>query len=232
MSQMTDQRRLWVARVALILTTCLTGPAFAGSLTVKLTGQGLPLKNAVVSLSPAKSPRAKRLPQREMDQRELNFEPHVLAVQVGSEVRFPNSDNTRHQVYSFSPAKAFELPLYSGTKAKPILLETPGVVELGCNIHDWMLGYIVVLDTPYFAVTDASGQVTLQAPEGTYRLDVWHELQIAPTNQRTSQQVNLTDAKTSLNVEIRVKSAPNRQEPVDERLRDLQQKFRNLKRGK
>ncbi|MEO6155971.1 MAG: methylamine utilization protein [Thermomonas sp.] len=218
--------------VAVIVAACQSTSAFAGTLTVKLTGEGVPLKNAVVSLYAAKTPPRTPLTPREMDQRGLNFQPHVLAVQAGSEVLFPNSDNTRHQVYSFSPAKTFELPLYSGTKAKPILLGTPGVVELGCNIHDWMLGYIVVLDTPYFAVTDANGRVTLQAPAGSYRLDVWHELQTAPTNQRTSQQVSLTDANKTLQVEIQVKPAQSQQQPVDERLRDLQQKFRNIKSGK
>jgi plastocyanin len=232
MSQMMSARHMLFTQLVVILSVLVTGSAFAGTLTVRVTAQGIPLENAVVSLHQAKAPPATHPAPHEMDQRGLNFQPHVLAVQVGSEVRFPNSDNTRHQVYSFSPAKTFILPLYSGTKAKPILLDKPGVVELGCNIHDWMLGYIVVLDTPYFGITDADGQVTLQAPAGNYRLDIWHELQTAPTDRQTSQQVRLTDAKSYIQVEIRVKAAPPQQEPVDNRLRDLQQKFRDLKRGK
>ncbi|WP_196767929.1 hypothetical protein, partial [Streptobacillus moniliformis] len=75
--------------------------------------------------------------------------PHVLAITVGSEVRFPNRDKLRHQVYSFSKAKTFDLPLYSGHPAAPVRFDEIGVVELGCNIHDGMIGYIVVLDTPH-----------------------------------------------------------------------------------
>ena len=88
-----------------------------------------------------------------MDQRGSQFVPHVLPVQAGTSVTFPNSDQIRHQVYSFSASKRFELPLYAGTSASPIRFDQPGIVVLGCNIHDWMIGYVVVLDTPYFGKT-------------------------------------------------------------------------------
>ena len=88
-------------------------------------------------------------PGREIvDQINLEFVPHVKPVVVGSPVYFPNKDDVRHHVYSFSPAKRFELPLYSGTPAAPVVFDRPGIVAIGCNIHDWMLGYIYVAETP------------------------------------------------------------------------------------
>ena len=99
--------------------------------------------------------RAGPLPEKRgreiVDQINLEFVPHVKPVVVGSPVYFPNKDDVRHHVYSFSPAKRFELPLYSGTPAAPVVFDRPGIVAIGCNIHDWMLGYIYVAETPYLA---------------------------------------------------------------------------------
>ena len=97
-----------------------------------------------------------RLPTRRdavVDQVDKEFTPKVNAILVGTSVIFPNHDNVRHQVYSFSPAKRFELPLYAGVPAQPVVFDTPGVVVLGCNIHDWMVGYVYVSESPYFAKT-------------------------------------------------------------------------------
>ncbi|TCP16417.1 methylamine utilization protein [Simplicispira metamorpha] len=111
----------------------------------------------------------------EMAQNHKQFVPQILIVPVGSEVRFPNHDTVRHHVYSFSPAKKFELKLYAGTPAQPVRFEQSGVVVLGCNIHDQMVGWVLVLDTPYYAQTSASGQAALSAvPAGRYRLRTWH----------------------------------------------------------
>ena len=111
----------------------------------------------------------------EMAQNHKQFVPQVLIVPVGSEVSFPNRDTVRHHVYSFSPAKKFELKLYAGTPAQPVRFEQSGVVVLGCNIHDQMVGWVLVLDTPYYAQTSANGQVALSAvPAGHYRLRTWH----------------------------------------------------------
>ena len=101
--------------------------------------------------------------------------PYVKPVYVGSKVLFPNSDRVRHQVYYFSPAKRFELPLYGGTDAPPVLFDRPGVVVLGCNIHDWMIGYIYVSNTPFFGKTAGAGTATLDdLPPGEYSVRVWH----------------------------------------------------------
>lgn len=109
-----------------------------------------------------------------MDQVNTQFLPHILAVQKNTQVRFPNSDSIKHHVYSFSQAKTFELQLYKELQADPLLFSKPGSVELGCNIHDWMLGYIFVVDTPYFGKTDSDGNLSLDLPEGEYQVDVWH----------------------------------------------------------
>lgn len=109
-----------------------------------------------------------------MDQIDRQFVPHILPIQKGSKVIFPNSDSIKHHVYSFSPTKRFELKLYKGSKQEALAFENQGEVELGCNVHDWMLAYIWVVDTPYFAKTDDSGKVTLDVPSGKYTVKVWH----------------------------------------------------------
>lgn len=112
-----------------------------------------------------------------MDQVDKTFVPGVLPVTVGSEVRFPNHDQIHHHVYSFSRTKSFELPLYKGQDAEPVLFDKPGVVKVGCNIHDWMSAVILVLPTAHFAVTDANGVFKLtELPAGSYSLAAWHEL--------------------------------------------------------
>lgn len=114
-------------------------------------------------------------PPNAIDQVDKQFVPYVKPIYVGSTVRFPNKDNIRHQVYSFSSPKKFELPLYAGTEAPPVLFEKTGVVILGCNIHDWMIGYIYVADTPFFGKTESAGTATLDdLPAGEYTLRVWH----------------------------------------------------------
>lgn len=110
-----------------------------------------------------------------VDQINKEFVPYVLPVRVGTTVNFPNKDKIRHHVYSFSPAKNFELPLYSGTTAAPVLFDKAGAVVLGCNIHDWMIAYVYVSESPYFAKTGADGKATLSdLPAGNYTLRAWH----------------------------------------------------------
>ena len=109
-----------------------------------------------------------------MDQRHVAFVPGVLVVAVGTKVDFPNNDTVSHQVYSFSPAKKFQLPLYKGELHKPVNFDRAGLVVLGCNIHDAMVGYIYVTDAPFFGKTDAAGMLRLQnIPAGDYRITVW-----------------------------------------------------------
>ena len=101
--------------------------------------------------------------------------PAVSVVPVGSAVDFPNRDTVRHHVYSFSPAKPFELKLYTGKPANPVVFDRAGIAVLGCNIHDHMAAWVVVVETPYFAQSSAAGRATLDdVPAGSYRLRVWH----------------------------------------------------------
>ena len=137
-----------------------------------LDSQGQPLGNAVLTLR-GNAPAAAST-DAVVDQRDKQFLPRVLAVRTGTTVSFPNSDNIRHHVYSFSPAKRFELRLYQGTPSEPVVFDKPGLVVLGCNIHDWMLGYVYVTDDPWFGVSDESGRIRLELPAGTYQATLWH----------------------------------------------------------
>jgi hypothetical protein len=111
-----------------------------------------------------------------MAQAGKKFIPPVVVVTAGSSVMFPNKDTVRHHVYSFSAAKTFDLKLYSGTPSSPVVFDKPGVVNIGCNIHDQMQSWIVVLETPFFARTDASGVARLAGvPVGSYHLRGWHQ---------------------------------------------------------
>lgn len=164
-----------VSSLLVAATVLLGSAASAASLTAEFVdAQGKPLSDAVLTLQgPAGKPDP--APKADMDQRDQRFAPHVLAVRVGTQVKFPNSDDIRHQVYSFSPAKRFELRLYGGTPSDPVLFDKPGVVVLGCNIHDWMLGYIYVTDEPWFGVSSANGTLRLdQMPPGHYKATLWH----------------------------------------------------------
>ena len=103
------------------------------------------------------------------------FQPQVSLVTAGTPVNFPNRDTVRHHVYSFSPAKKFEIKLYVGTPTAPVVFDTPGIAVLGCNIHDTMAAWVVVVETPHSGLTGADGRVTLaNVPAGSYRLRSWH----------------------------------------------------------
>jgi plastocyanin len=145
---------------------------------------GEPVANAVVEvLASAPGQRVGAEPVLGvMDQINKEFVGPVLAVPVGSSVEFPNSDDVHHHVYSFSNAKRFELPLYTGRPASPVVFDVPGVVTLGCNIHDWMVGYVYVASSRFFAVTDSNGQARIsELPAGDHQLLLWHSS--LPPNQ-------------------------------------------------
>ena len=116
-----------------------------------------------------------------MDQIDESFVPRVLVVQKSQYVSFPNSDDIRHHVYSFSKPKSFEIKLYKGTEIEPILFDKPGLVVLGCNIHDDMIGYIVVADNVLAFKTDENGQVSIPVKKGD-TVSLWTE--------RTLQDIN------------------------------------------
>lgn len=170
--------------VALLATVASAGhaaqPSPGGTVATRVIDRdGQPVPHVAIYAVPAApmqlEPTGGAAMHSVMDQKHRAFVPHILVVTKGTEVAFPNSDEVSHHVYSFSPAKTFELPLYKqGTVHAPLLFDEPGVVTLGCNIHDNMVGYILVVDTPYFALTDASGTATLAGlPPGDYSLHVW-----------------------------------------------------------
>lgn len=150
--------------------------ALAHQLKVQvLTNKGKPMNNVVVyALSEKASTMTPSLTVSIMDQKNQQFVPHILPIQTGTQVEFPNSDSIKHHVYSFSEANTFELKLYKGQAPKPIDFPKHGVIEMGCNVHDWMLGYIFAVDTPYFKKTSPSGETVLDLPEDEYSIKFWH----------------------------------------------------------
>jgi len=141
-----------------------------------LQPDGLPMAGAIVIAEPAAAaPKPRGTLLATMDQRNLAFVPDMLVVRTGTAVDFPNSDKVRHQVYSFSGAKTFKLALYAGREHPPVVFDKPGLVTLGCNIHDGMIGHIVVTDSPWFGRTDDKGRVTFATlPDGSYTVRIWH----------------------------------------------------------
>ena len=197
-----SMRRVW----APVFLTATTFAAVAVSGTVQVTvvdGGGKPLADAVVFLDSPEAKAAVR-PQAGIEVEQVNkqFAPSVSVVPVGSLVAFPNRDTVRHHVYSFSPAKTFDLKLYTGTPANPVLFDKPGVVVLGCNIHDLMISWVLVLETPYFGKTAASGQVVLpDVAPGTYQMKVWHPgLPVGNPAQERALTVGAANATTTFSL--------------------------------
>lgn len=169
------QRLLRSARSLAGAAGLAAAAAQAAPLTVQVTdAAGQPLADAAVAVQVAGAPASATGKQAEMAQRGRAFVPPVLVVQAGTAVSFPNQDKVRHHVYSFSPAKSFEIKLYGGEVAPAVVFDKPGTVVLGCNIHDRMVAYVHVVDTPYFARSDAQGSVRLDVPAGDHRVQVWH----------------------------------------------------------
>lgn len=211
------RRRHRLALLCLSLTALAAADAAdAGALAVRVADDaGTPLADAVIYAVPRDGRRPARTPPNErvvVDQRDKEFVPYVLAVQVGTPVYFPNSDNIRHHVYSFSPAKTFELPLYIGTPAEPVVFDRPGAVALGCNIHDWMIGYVYVLDTPWYATSADDGAARIAAlPAGDYDVRVWHP-RLKGTADATRRAVTL-GAGGEARLEFRIALNPDRRKP-------------------
>ncbi len=144
---------------------------------------GSPLAGAVVTVESAKAPAPVPKGPYAIEQRNIAFQPHILIVPVGATVAFPNRDKVRHHVYSFSKAKKFDLKLYGREEARSVVFYKPGVVALGCNIHDSMSGFLIVVSTPFATQSDAAGRVSFaNVPAGTATVRVWHPSIRAPGN--------------------------------------------------
>ena len=171
--------------------------AAASALSVTVFGaDGKPVEGAVVIAEPAAGGAHPSLGSKSivvMDQRNLMFVPDVLVVQTGTAVDFPNSDQVRHQVYSFSPAKPFQLALYAGRAHAPVVFDHAGLVTLGCNIHDSMLGYIWVTDSPWFGRTAANGTLQMRdLASGDYTVRVWHS-RLSETGPQLETHLHVED---------------------------------------
>jgi plastocyanin len=213
--------RRWLAlagcAMALALTSSRLGSVVfaSGSFEAVVKDErGKPLSDVVVSLThvggAAPPPRQA---SAVMDQQNRTFVPLVLAVPVGTAVTFPNRDNIRHHVYSFSSPKRFELPLYMGTPAAPVLFDKPGVVVLGCNIHDWMVGYIYVSATPHFGKTTDDGIVRLaDVAAGAYEARVWHP-RMRGESETSVKPITITEGNPG-RLEFVVALRPDRRPPV------------------
>lgn len=130
--------------------------------------QSLDAKRAILGKKPAS-----------IEQKDRDFHPYLTIVQRGAAIDFPNRDPVKHHVYSFSPAKTFELKLYAGQPVDPVLFDKAGAVVLGCNVHDWMQAFVLVVDSPYFAKTGPDGIANVtDVPAGRYLLQLWHPRQL------------------------------------------------------
>jgi plastocyanin len=195
-------------RNLLALLVLLASPlaAQAADLEVVLKDAGgRPVPDAVVTFTPSQgSGRASHFPwPMVMAQHNIAFEPHVLIAPVGADVSFPNLDTVRHHVYSFSPAKRFELKLYGREQTRAVRFDKAGVVAVGCNIHDRMSGFVVVVDTPYAVKTDTAGRAVIDAPDGAGVLGVWQEDLKAPGNAITRPLVLHGPTRQALTLDLR-----------------------------
>ncbi|MFZ2959562.1 MAG: methylamine utilization protein [Candidatus Ozemobacteraceae bacterium] len=194
----------------------------AADLTLQITDlKGKPVENTVfLARSSSGLSVSKPMPRAQITQKNRTFFPLVTLVTVGTEVEFPNRDSVQHHVYSFSPAKTFDIPLYKDSSPPPLAFDKPGVVVLGCNIHDWMKAYIYVADTPYCGLSGADGSVKLTGiPAGTYALEVWHPRLRKIQGTPIPATIKLVDDKpTTLNATLELKReiAPDRSPSASE----------------
>lgn len=203
-------RRNPATRAALAFMLCAAaGIANAASVTVQVQdASGHPVADAAVYAEPASGQTPpKSLKPVEIEQRNRQFLPLVTVIQVGTDIAFPNHDTVRHHVYSFSPAKAFEIKLYSGS-GKSEHFDKPGTVVVGCNIHDQMTAYIHVVPTPYFAKTDASGKAVLDGLlPGKYQLKAWH-YNLPPAAPIPEQPISYAGSDVAASFTLNLKAAP------------------------
>ncbi|MBC9032244.1 methylamine utilization protein [Sphingomonas sp. JC676] len=198
--------------LAALLTIGAVSPLPAATgVTVYVRGPGnAPIADAVVTvhLIGRPTPAASAAGSYTVNQKDIQFHPFVLMVPVGSEVSFPNLDPVRHHVYSFSPAKKFELKLYAKEQNRAVTFDKPGIVALGCNIHDQMSAYIDVVDTTYAVKTDASGNAVFNGvPAGQISIEVWHPYLRAPGSM-IRKQVTLAAAGTAETIAVTLRAPP------------------------
>lgn len=212
MNPPTITRPLLAGAATLLVALLAAASARAAQVTVSVRGaDGKAVEDAVFWLEAmGASPRGTAAPAQ-IGQRDQEFEPFVTVVAAGSHVVFPNRDKVKHHVYSFSAAKAFEIQLYSGTPTEPIVFDKPGVVVIGCNIHDWMLAYVAVVDSPWFAKSAADGKGAItNLPPGRYTLHVWHPFQ---KGDAATQSIELAHPQSRAEASVVLALAPPPRKP-------------------
>jgi plastocyanin len=191
------------ARAALLLV--LAGGANAATVdALVLNAKGQPVPDAAVVLYPLLPSAPRPHAAATIEQRGSEFIPHVTVVQAGTAIEFPNNDTIKHHAYSFSAAKKFEIKLYAGKPGQPLIFDQPGEVVIGCNIHDWMEAYVLVVDSPYFARTASDGSAVIpKVPAGSYRLQLWHPQQKA---RQAPSEVEISPSPARLRLVLDVKA--------------------------
>ena len=198
-----------MSRLALALGLALAANATrAASIEVQVRDAGgNPLGDTAVYAVPASGGSETRYARAAVEQFDREFLPYVTVIQVGTTVTFPNRDPILHHVYSFSPPKPFEIKLYTGKSPSEVVFDKAGVVTLGCNIHDWMVAYIVIVPTPFFGRTDGSGNLRLrELPAGAYEVRAWHPQQRAAV----AVQSVLLDAAGTVRTSFEVDASPRK----------------------
>jgi plastocyanin len=209
-----DGMRHWMCGGLLLVGLVLSSWTSAASLSVQVTDRaGKPVADAVVTVLGA-GPRAVAV-TRIVDQKQLTFLPYVEVFHPGDSLVFRNSDGTRHHVYSFSPAKQFELVVDANGRSAPLLLDKTGVVAVGCNIHDGMISYLYVTDAPYAARTDGSGRVSFEGlPAGSFEVRVWQP-RLPPGRPDLRQQSIVLAASEKKAVDFQLTLRPDSRRQFD-----------------
>ncbi len=173
----------------------------AAAVTVAVETPAGPLQDAVVIFDPLDVAAAPAHETAIIDQLNKRFIPEISVIRTGTAVTFPNSDHIHHQVFSFSKAKSFSIQLYAGRPVAAEVFDKPGLVVLGCNIHDGMSAFVAVVDSPYFAKLPAAGSAVLELPAGRYRLRLWHPSLLTPF---VARDVVVTDTPQALNFALKL----------------------------
>ncbi|WP_188150083.1 methylamine utilization protein [Teredinibacter waterburyi] len=185
----------------------LSSPAFAAVLTI-IDQHGQPLSGVVVEYGKPLPPLPPASAPEIIDQVDKQFKPQLIIIQAGAKVSFPNSDDIRHHVYSFSSTKPFELKLYAGKPKSPIPFDNSGVVVLGCNIHDAMVGYIYVA-TAQTKISDAAGRVDITLDTSSDVVRLWHPLQLSqPDVQLEIPAATIINSSGSITLAVQTNPKP------------------------
>lgn len=212
-----------VSRLARYLVLAWLAAAFhagAADLSVNLRDQnGRPVGGAIVTVEAPGAGSTLPAPpapvEKSIDQRNQAFVPDLETFRVGDRLVFRNNDNTRHHVYSFSKVKSFEFVLAKGENAAPIAFDKPGVIAVGCNIHDAMIAYLFVSDAPWIGRTDAGGNVRLEGlPAGAFLVSAWHQRQ-DPGAEQSPHTITIDPSVTSVEATLNLQLLPDPAEPGD-----------------